>query len=115
MNCRKPVELMILAVCAVVAGAGIVLAQQPVPPTPRDVTPPTPQRGPTPPPPFSTQLQISSPVFAANGSIPSKYTCDGPGMSALLKEEMSALREDPNVPARTGPTESKRMDQGNNI
>jgi Raf kinase inhibitor-like YbhB/YbcL family protein len=107
MNCRKPVEVIVLALCAALAGAGIALAQQqPVPPTPREVRPPAPQGGPTPAPPFSTQLQISSPVFAANGSIPSKYTCDGPGMNPPLMfisipaktQSLALIVDDPDVP-----------------
>ena len=43
-------------------------------------------------------LQIGSTAFPANGSIPAKYTCDGPGLDPPLA--FSSVRERPELIAR---------------
>src|SRR5262245_9053959 len=51
-------------------------------------------------------LQITSPAFDNNGSIPSKYTCEGPGPNPALQfsgvpakaKSLALIVEDPDVP-----------------
>jgi Raf kinase inhibitor-like YbhB/YbcL family protein len=51
-------------------------------------------------------LQITSTAFPANGAIPSKYTCDGPGMNPPLAfsgipaktQSLVLIMDDPDVP-----------------
>jgi len=56
-----------------------------------------------------TVLKISSTVFADNGKIPKKYTCDGAGVSPPLKisnvpknaKSLALTLDDPDAPAGT--------------
>ncbi len=57
-------------------------------------------------------LQISSTAFAANGAIPSKYTCDGQGMNPPLAfggvpaktQSLVLVVDDPDVPKNLMPS-----------
>jgi hypothetical protein len=57
-------------------------------------------------------LQISSSAFAANGAIPSKYTCDGQGMNPPLAfsgvpaktQSLVLIVDDPDVPKNLMPS-----------
>ena len=57
-------------------------------------------------------LQISSAAFAANGAIPSKYTCDGQGMNPPLAfsgvpaktQSLVLIVDDPDVPKNLMPS-----------
>ena len=57
-------------------------------------------------PPLTSRLQISSSAFPANGPIPSKYTCDGPGVNPPLTfasvpskaQSLALIMDDPDVP-----------------
>lgn len=57
-------------------------------------------------------LQITSTAFPANGSIPSKYTCDGPGMNPPLAfsgipaktQSLVLIMDDPDVPKALVPS-----------
>src|SRR5438067_2989915 len=57
-------------------------------------------------------LQISSPAFAANGAIPSKYTCDGAGVNPPLvfsgmpakTQSLVLIVDDPDVPKNLMPS-----------
>jgi Raf kinase inhibitor-like YbhB/YbcL family protein len=113
MSRRQIIAALLVSVVAM-AAAGLIAAQQPTPqqPTPREVRPLTPQRGTPPPPPFAAGMQISSPVFAANGSIPSKYTCDGAGVNPPLifvsvppkTQSLALVVDDPDVPKNLVPS-----------
>lgn len=56
-------------------------------------------------PPAPASLRLSSPAFAAGGSIPRRYTCDGKGVSPPLRwsgvprgtRELALLVEDPDA------------------
>lgn len=56
--------------------------------------------------PSAADMQISSPAFAANGSIPAKYTCEGEGMNPALAfanvppntQSLALIVDDPDVP-----------------
>jgi Raf kinase inhibitor-like YbhB/YbcL family protein len=62
--------------------------------------------------PLTSKLQISSPAFPANGSIPSKYTCDGQGMNPPLTfgsiptktQSLVLIVDDPDVPKTLMPS-----------
>jgi Raf kinase inhibitor-like YbhB/YbcL family protein len=57
-------------------------------------------------------LQITSPAFSANGSIPSKYTCDGAGPNPALvfsgvpakAQSLVLIVDDPDVPRNLVPS-----------
>jgi Raf kinase inhibitor-like YbhB/YbcL family protein len=57
-------------------------------------------------------LQITSPAFAANGSIPAKYTCDGAGPNPPLvfsgvpakAQSLVLIVDDPDVPKNLVPS-----------
>ena len=57
-------------------------------------------------------LQITSPAFAANGAIPSKYTCDGAGVNPPLAfsgmpaktQSLVLIMDDPDVPKNLMPS-----------
>jgi Raf kinase inhibitor-like YbhB/YbcL family protein len=57
-------------------------------------------------------LQITSTAFPANGAIPSKYTCDGPGMNPPLAfsgipdktQSLVLIMDDPDVPKNLVPS-----------
>jgi Raf kinase inhibitor-like YbhB/YbcL family protein len=57
-------------------------------------------------------LQISSPAFPPNGSIPAKYTCDGEGINPPLvfsgapaaAQSFALIVEDPDVPKNLRPS-----------
>jgi Raf kinase inhibitor-like YbhB/YbcL family protein len=57
-------------------------------------------------------LQITSTAFSANGAIPSKYTCDGPGMNPPLAfsgipaktQSLVLIMDDPDVPKNLMPS-----------
>src|SRR5262245_14241386 len=57
-------------------------------------------------------LQITSTAFAANGSIPSKYTCDGAGTNPPLAfsgipaktQSLVLIMDDPDVPKNLMPS-----------
>jgi Raf kinase inhibitor-like YbhB/YbcL family protein len=60
----------------------------------------------------ATRLNLSSSAFAANGSIPTKYTCEGPGISPPLAwsgapsstKSFALIVEDPDAPDPAKPT-----------
>jgi Raf kinase inhibitor-like YbhB/YbcL family protein len=62
--------------------------------------------------PLTSKLQISSTAFSANGSIPSKYTCDGEGVNPPLTfasipskaQSLVLIVDDPDVPKNLMPS-----------
>jgi Raf kinase inhibitor-like YbhB/YbcL family protein len=60
----------------------------------------------------ATTLNLSSPAFVANGSIPTKYTCEGAGVSPPLAwsrapsstKSFALIVEDPDAPDPAKPT-----------
>jgi Raf kinase inhibitor-like YbhB/YbcL family protein len=60
----------------------------------------------------AASLQITSPAFAANGAIPSKYTCDGQGINPALvfsgipakTQSLVLIVDDPDVPKNLVPS-----------
>jgi Raf kinase inhibitor-like YbhB/YbcL family protein len=60
----------------------------------------------------TAELQITSSAFPANGSIPSKYTCDGPGVNPPLvfssipakTQSLVLIMDDPDVPKSLVPS-----------
>jgi Raf kinase inhibitor-like YbhB/YbcL family protein len=60
----------------------------------------------------AAELQITSSAFPANGSIPSKYTCDGPGVNPPLAfssipaktQSLVLIMDDPDVPKSLVPS-----------
>jgi Raf kinase inhibitor-like YbhB/YbcL family protein len=90
MNQRQQLRMIVLATgAAILAGVGVEAAGR----LGQDVS-------------QTSRMQISSSAFAPNGSIPSKYTCDGEGVNPPLTfasipgktRSLVLIVDDPDVP-----------------
>lgn len=71
----------------------------------------SPPRNTNPPPATTTPMNITSPAFGPNESIPSRYTCDGQGVNPPLEfsdaptgaKSLVLLMDDPDVPKNLKP------------